>query len=280
MSNFSTKKILGLVITLLIGLIFAYAFLTFCFPSGNIRDFFSELSLTFINGFVLALAVLLLGIFLEESRVKELKKEKLSGNLSILKNLIKNTFQRGKSDWNFVNRTSTFYFDDDWINPLYDLLTQNNREWEIFLQEYKEHFNDNNLIEGLDEFIKKMDLALINTEKLDSKLKFQKIGPELSASYQSGYRGDRLQAKRNAEFEFWIFRATWAGANTTKIMFGFAPFTEDQIIFERIEGLSNEASSLAKTEEYKKLVSKLKSDKTELSRKIEAIRTLIKNDRS
>ncbi len=279
MESLSTKRILGLIIIFLLVLVGVYAYITFYLFDGEIKTFSSELILLVINGFFLALAVLLLGIFLEESRVKELKKEKLSEKLTILENLIKNTFQRGKSNWNFSNRTPTFYFDDDWINSLYDLLTHNNREWEVFIQEYKKHINDNNLVDELNAFIREMDLALINTEKLDSKLKFEKIGPELAASFSSGYRGDRLDAKENAEFGFWIFRATWAGANATKIMFGFAPFTEQQIKFERIEGLSSNAITLGEAKGYKELVSKLKFSKKKLSKKITTIKKLIQEEK-
>lgn len=275
MKNLSIGKILTIIIACLLVVIFIYAYFTFCFPDGNIKDFFSELSLSFISGLFLALVVFLAGIFLEEKRKKELKKVALAEKLTILENLLKNTFQRGKSNWNFSNRTPTFYFDNDWINPLYDLLTHNNREWEVFIQEYKKSIsNHNDLIDELNDFIKHMDIALINAEKLDNKLKFVKISPELAASLSSGFRGDRIEAKKSAEFSFWIFRAAWAGANSTEIMFGIAFFTEQQLRFQRIEGLSGEAISLGDTDEYKELVKKLKSSKKKISKKITIIKKL------
>src|SRR3989344_1785358 len=134
MKNLSIGKTLIIIVSCLVVAVFIYAYFSFRFSDGNIKDFFSELSLSFINGLFLALVVFLAGIFLEEKRGKELKKVVLVEKLTIFNNLLKNTFQRGKSNWNFSNRTPTFYFDNDWINPLYDLLIQNNREWEVFIQ--------------------------------------------------------------------------------------------------------------------------------------------------
>lgn len=272
MKKLSTRKILLIVFLWLIASVFGYTYLTFCVQDGDAKDFFSELSLSFINGLCLAMAVFIFGVFIEEARSRELKKEKSNQKLITLTNLINRTFKRSKSSWNFSNKTPTFYFDNEWINPLYSLLTQNNREWDVFIQEYKKDFDRNALIEELNSFIEEAELALINAETLDSTFLAQKVSPSLAANMRSGYVADRNGAKENAEFDYWVTRATWAGASTAEIMFSFPLFTNQRLIFERIDGISNEAKTLELDVYFKDLINKLKNDRKNLNKKISAIR--------
>lgn len=264
------------IIILFLITIAIYSYSVFCIPEGNLHTFLSGLSSSFIEGFFLALAVFFVSIFLEEKRKERVRKNEQTKKIKTLINLLKNTFRRAKSNWNFSNRSSTFYFDNNWINPLYDLLTRKDRDWEIFFQEYKESADGkNDLVNELSSFIYEMDLALINTETLDKKLESIKLGPELAASMRSGFISDRNGAQNRAEFCFWVYRATWAGANTTEITFGIPLFMNQQIREERIEGLYNEAITLGETKEFKETIGKLNSSKTKLNKKIVKIKKII-----
>lgn len=271
------NKIWLILALIIIGLIVAYAYLSFYVVDGSSKTFFSEIVLSLINGFVLALMVFVASILIEEKRRKEIKAQE--GDLEILKltNILKNVFNRGKSLWNFTNRTPTFYFDDSWINPLYDLLTQNKREWDTFLREYRIDDDKNVLSQELIEFVDIMELALINAENLDNSLRKIKLNPSLAASMESGYSADRNEAKQNSEFGYWVFRATWAGLNSTKILFGMTVATDRQLKIERIDGLMIEAISLGETDDFSELVLKLKKDRKRMEIKLKKIKKVIDN---
>lgn len=275
MKKWLSKYILYIVLFALFIFLVVYLYANFFFCDENLKKIISDLSLSFITGFILALGVYIVSTRLEESRKEEFRKVVLKEKLYILKNILKNVFQRAKTNWNFSNRTPTFYFDNDWINPLYDLLTQNNREWEVFLQEYKKIIGNNNLVNKLNDFIINMDSSLINAEKLDNNLKFKKLSPELAVSLKSGFPCDRSEAKKNTEFAFWIIRATWAGANSTEIMFGIALFTDNQLLIERIEGLMTEAESLSAKDDFQKFIKEVNNDKKKLNKTIILIRKII-----
>lgn len=269
------NKIWLILAFIIIGLIIAYAYLSFCVADGSSKTFLSEIVLSLINGLVLALMVFVAGIFIEEKRRKEIKAQE--GDLEILKltNILKNVFNRSKSLWNFSNRTPTFYFDDSWINPLYDLLTQNKREWDTFLREYIVDNHENELANELVKFVDLADLALINAEKLDNNLRKIKLNPGLAASMASGFQGDRNEAKQNSEFGYWVYRGAWAGLNSTEVLFGMPAATDRQLKMERIEGLMTEATSLSEMTEFSELVSKLKSDRKKLDSKLKKIKKVV-----
>lgn len=270
---FKNIEISSLVILSIFLVIFFYSI--FYLPDGNLRRFVSDLSLSFITGFILSLGVSVAGTRLEESRKIESRRAELVEKLDVLKNLLKNLFQRAISGWNFSNRTPTFYFDKCLINSLYSLLIQNNREWDVFLQEYRAVVGDNELINKLDSFLVNMDKALINAENLDNKFIFSRLSPSLAASMGNGFPSFRTEAKNNSEFEYWVTRATWAGANTTEILFGIAPFTDKQLVMQRIEGLANEAINLGGSVDFMNLVKTITRDKKKLNKTVESIHKLV-----
>jgi len=236
------------------------------------------LSLQFISGFVLALSVVLIGILLQEKRESDVKKSKLIEDSKALENILKNVFKRGASNWNFRNSGPTFYFDIGWINSLYSLLTENSRFWDLHIQEYLKQINSEDKLNlKLASFINCMETALIDAEKLDNKLKFSRISPALAASMGSGYSVDRDEAQKRAEFDFWIYRATWAGANATQIMFGFSFFTQQQLTIEKIQSIVNEAKALAKEKNYKELIDELGKNQKKLDSHIKNIEKLTNN---
>lgn len=275
MKKISVNKILFILAFIIIGMIAAYAYLSFCFADGSSKIFFSEIVLSLINGLVLALMVFVAGIFIEEKRRKEIKAQEGDLEIQKLTNILKNVFNRGKSLWNFTNRTPTFYFDDSWINPLYELLTQNKRDWDTFLREYRIDDDKNVFSQELIEFVDTMELALINAEKLDNSLRKIKLNPGLAASMGSGYPGDRNEAKQDTEFGYWVLRATWAGLNSTEVLFGMPMATDRQLKIEKIEGLMIEATSLSETAEFCALVVKLKTDRRKLDSKLKRIKKAI-----
>ncbi|MBT3249832.1 MAG: hypothetical protein HN846_00080 [Candidatus Pacebacteria bacterium] len=270
------KRVLAVISFLLFLLIIIYAYLSFCFSNVLVKGFLTEITLQLMGGFFLALAVLISGIFLEERRAKELKINDLNDRLIVLQNLVSSNFDRGKSSWNFSNRTPSFYFDNNWIVPIYDLLTQNDRRWEVFLHESIKLLDDpTELILELNKFIILMNKSLINAEKLDNELKLSIVGPGLAASLGSVYVVDRNEAQKNAEFKFWIFRATWAGANSTEILFGYSHFSQVQLKINRIESLMVEALSLDSGYECVKLIKKLKADRKKLVKQVSQIKKII-----
>lgn len=278
MKKISVVNKIWLILSLIIiGLIVTYAYLSFYVVDESSKTFFSEIVLSLINGLVLALMVFVAGIFIEEKRRKEIRSQE--GDLEILKltNILKNVFNRSKSLWNFSNRTPTFYFDDSWINPLYDLLTQNKREWDTFLREYIVDNHENKLANELVKFVDLADLALINAEKLDNNLRKIKLNPGLAASMASGFQGDRNEAKQNSEFGYWVYRGAWAGLNSTEVLFGMPVATDRQLRIEKIEGLIAEATALSETTEFSEIVSKLKKDRKRMESKLKSIRKIIEN---
>jgi hypothetical protein len=245
-------------------------------PNKNLPEYFSNISGELRNGLLLALIVSTASKLLEETRAKKASQDQARHKISILVGLLKNTFRRRKSGWNFRNESPSFYFDSDWINPLYDLLTHNSREWEVFLQEYNNRFaNDNDLIEALDEFIKLMDNALINGEKLDSTLRDKIIAPTLAASLSSGFKGDRLSAKSDAQFSYQVSRAAWAGANSTEILLSIPLFTDQQLLIEKVERIYKKATSQDNDQELKNLINSVVNAKKRLSKQVTKIRRLL-----
>lgn len=276
MKKISVNNILFILAFSIFLLILFYAYISFCLSDGSLKTFGSDIVLSLINGLFLALVVLVAGIFIEEKRRKEIAIQTGEEEIAKLKNILKNVFNRAKSSLNFLNRTPTFYFDDNWINPMYELLTQNKREWDTFLQEYYRSNPSSKIAEELLNFIEGMERALINAEKLDNNLVRIKLNPGLAASMESGFPGDRINAKNETEFAFWVFRATWAGADSTNIMFGMPSATDQQIRFEKIEGLMNQAASLAKTKEFSEIFTQLQSDRKKLDTLIKRINKLVK----
>jgi hypothetical protein len=277
MKKWTIDKIFQALFFVLLVVVLIYAYFTFCFSIGNTRTFFMEIFLSLINGLFLALVVFVAGMFLEEKRKKELKAENQNERIITLINLLKNVFRRGKSSWNFTNNTQGFYFDNSRINSLYNLLTENKREWDVFLQGYKKDIDDDNeLVESLSGFVKDMEKALINAEELDNKLKSKKLYPALAASMGSGYPVMRDEAKKNTNFAYWIYRATWAGASATEIMFGMSPVTDQQLNIGRNKGLISEANSLGDTAEFKKSVLMVQADRVELEKCLSKIKKLVK----
>lgn len=271
------KKLITTVIALLLIFIGIFICSVLVITNLHAQTIISELSLQFISGFSLASAVLIIDVYLQEKKEKANRKLKLEGNRATLVNILKNVFKRGESHWNFANPGPTFYFDIGWINPLYDLLTQNNRYWDLHIQDYLNEADDGDkLYKKLYSFINQMEISLIEAEKIDNKLKFSILSPALAASLGSGYPVDREEAQKRAEFEFWIYRATWAGISPTQILFDFALFTKQQLMFERIQSISNEAVATIDKKDYKKLTESLKSSQQKLTSEVEGIRKLSK----
>lgn len=160
-----------------------------------------------------------------------------------------------------------------WINPVYELLTKNNREWKTVLLEYEGPV-DAEIVKELVNFIELMDLALINTEKVDSEFEGL-LNADLAASMGSSYLGDRTEAKKNTTFAYWVHRATWAGADLTQITFGMPIATDQQISIEKVSSLISEAESLIQKDNLSKLVKKYKTDKKRLMAKLRRIKELI-----
>ncbi len=268
----SVNNILLILALFILILIAVYAYLSFCLTDGSLKTFSADIVLSLINGLFLALVVFVAGIFIEEKRRKEIEIQSGNEELSKLRNILLNVLNRGKSSWNFSNRTPTFYFDNTWTMPLYDLLIQNNREWDTFLREYATDNPDSEIARELISFVDIMEQALINTEKIDNSLRRIKLNPGLAVSMQSGYSGDRIDAKKNTEFTFWVFRASWAGANSTETMFGMPSATDQQISFEKIEGLMKEATSLGETKEFGDLIKQLREDGRKLEKLLKTIK--------
>ena len=155
MKKISVNNILFILVFSIFLLILFYAYLSFCLSDGSLKTFVSDIVLSLINGLFLALVVLVAGIFIEEKRRREIAIQTGEEEIAKLKNILKNVFNRAKSSLNFLNRTPTFYFDDNWINPMYELLTQNKREWDTFLQEYLRSNPSSKIAEELLNFIRK-----------------------------------------------------------------------------------------------------------------------------
>lgn len=270
------KKLITIVIVLLLIFIVIFIYSILWITNPHAQTIISELSLQFISGFWLALAVLVINVYLQEKREKANRRLKFEGNKATLVNILKNVFKRGESHWNFANSGPTFYFDIGWINPLYDLLTQNNRYWDLHIQDYLHEVNiGDKLYKKLYNFISQMEISLIEAEKIDNKLKFSILSPALAASLGSGYPVDREEAQKRTEFEFWIYRAAWAGISPTQILFDFALFTKQQLMFERIQSISDEAMATIDKKDYKKLIGSLKNNQQELASKVEGIQKLL-----
>lgn len=272
MKNISVNRILILLIIFLVLFIVAYAYVSLC-DFGYTKSFLPELILSLINGLVLALVVFIAGIFIEEKHREETRQEETQSKVISLKKVLKNVFRRAKSRYNFRNQGPSFYFDDSWLNPAYDVLTKNNREWETILTEYK-GIVDTEIVCELTKFIELMDLALINTEKIDSELESM-LDAGLSASMGSPYSGDRIEAKKGRTFAYWVYRATWSGADLTRIVFSMPNATDQQISIEKVSGLIGEAESLVQKDNFSSLIKQYNLDKKKLITSLKKIEKLV-----
>lgn len=173
------------------------------------KKFFQDIDLAILNGLILASIASIIGLYFQRIWSDDLEKRELKKDLALLQKLAQRIFIRDKSGWNFNNKTSKFYFDGSWINSLYSLFIDDNRQWEKFLLSYKNSFEKNvpNLIKMTSDFLNEMEIALIEAERLDSKLRSEIINPSIAAKKESGYRADRDQADYEAQFDYLVYRA-------------------------------------------------------------------------
>jgi len=267
------SKILIFLVVLLIFIVLVFGYISFCVADNTVKNFFSELVLSFINGLVLALVVVITGILIEEKYRAEAQQERYQQRITTLKKILKNVFRRAKSRYNFKNHAPNFYFDNSWLNPTYELLINNNREWQTILLEY-DRSSDVKFVNELVDFIELMDLALINTEKIDSKIE-SILNAGLAASMDSSYLGDRINAKESSIFAYWVYRASVAGADLTGIVFGMPTATNQQISIKKVKGLMNEAETLIQKKDLSVSIKQYKQDKKKLLALLKRVEKLI-----
>lgn len=255
----------------------AYIFSTYCIQDTKLQTAVSGISLEIISGGALGFAVLIAGFLLERNWEKNAEISKIDSEITSLTSRLKNNFRRGKPRWNFSNRGPSFYFDIGWVNPTYDLLSSDNGRFETIIYQYENsHQKTRPLIRHLKSFIELMELTLIEAEKLDQKLIESVISPKVAAVMSSGYLADRNSAQLEADLEYWITRASWAGVTPTEIIFGLARHTRSQLTIERVENLSNTAQDLIKRDKtIKTLVKNIQSGQRSMNKQITTIRKLL-----
>ena len=184
------------------------------------KDYLLSLITEIAGSLILAFSVFFLGNKLEEHWRSETHLRELKLQINTLKRQSKRVFQRSSSLWNFINEGPSFYFDSGWINPLYDLLTQNSRRWEQILIDAKDENQLNeDIITLMLNFIDEVESGLIIAEKIDIHLKVNVLDPTMAAFKESSFQQDVFFADKDEPINYLIHRGIIAGIDETEIVF-------------------------------------------------------------
>lgn len=186
-------------------------------------DLLHPLSMQLISGVLLVIVVFVITNQLQKNWATEEIKGKSKEQFALLKKEIERTFERSMPEWNFSNQTPTFYFDNSWINPVYELLTNNNRRWEMEIIRYKKSVNESEpLAKILLSFIDNVETGLRLAEKTDAHLTQRYKAPDLAAAKDSDNSVDGVAIEKIENFKYLIYRSQVLDIEKDKILFRLA----------------------------------------------------------